>query len=210
MVHLLSPTFQWKNPVAPTIAINILAMIVMGAILGAVLIGLLVFGGLYMLGFGFAGPIAGSLAAVWQASIGNVAAGSLFALLQSIAMGAHIVILAVAAVAGAIGAVVLDPTLRAKVIGTITTAAKAVYEAIDLHNVALLAASIAASVVDLLKAIAKAIYEGVGVGSLGAASLGATSLGASVVNMTTTAASAVYSGVGAAAGGFRANVAADI
>ncbi len=41
---------------------------------------------LYLLGFGAAGPIGGSIAAAIQASIGNVAAGSLFAFLQGLAM----------------------------------------------------------------------------------------------------------------------------
>ena len=40
-----------------------------------------------MIGFGAAGPVAGSIAAGIQAGIGNVAAGSLFATLQSAAMG---------------------------------------------------------------------------------------------------------------------------
>lgn len=40
-----------------------------------------------MIGFGTLGPIAGSLAAAIQASIGNVAAGSAFAIAQSVAMG---------------------------------------------------------------------------------------------------------------------------
>ena len=40
-----------------------------------------------VLGFGAAGPVAGSLAASWQASMGTVAAGSTFAFLQSAAMG---------------------------------------------------------------------------------------------------------------------------
>ncbi|KAK0213884.1 hypothetical protein IW262DRAFT_1407142 [Armillaria fumosa] len=40
-----------------------------------------------LVGFGAAGPVAGSLAALIQSSIGNVATGSLFALLQCIAMG---------------------------------------------------------------------------------------------------------------------------
>ncbi len=39
------------------------------------------------LGFSAIGPVAGSVAAGWQASIGSVAAGSLFASLQSVAMG---------------------------------------------------------------------------------------------------------------------------
>ncbi|RDB27540.1 hypothetical protein Hypma_003816 [Hypsizygus marmoreus] len=41
---------------------------------------------LALIGFSAGGPIAGSIAAAWQASIGNVVAGSVFALLQSIAM----------------------------------------------------------------------------------------------------------------------------
>lgn len=39
------------------------------------------------MGFSAVGPVAGSLAAGWQAGIGSVAAGSLFAFLQSAAMG---------------------------------------------------------------------------------------------------------------------------
>lgn len=39
------------------------------------------------LGFGAVGPVAGSIAAGWQASMGSVTAGSLFAFLQSAAMG---------------------------------------------------------------------------------------------------------------------------
>ncbi|OJJ65552.1 hypothetical protein ASPBRDRAFT_532697 [Aspergillus brasiliensis CBS 101740] len=38
-------------------------------------------------GFGATGPVAASLAALWQSSIGAVQAGSLFATLQSAAMG---------------------------------------------------------------------------------------------------------------------------
>jgi hypothetical protein len=41
---------------------------------------------LYLIGFGVAGPIGGSIAATVQASIGNVAAGSLFSILQGVAM----------------------------------------------------------------------------------------------------------------------------
>ncbi|KAH8980745.1 hypothetical protein EDB86DRAFT_2978725 [Lactarius hatsudake] len=40
-----------------------------------------------LIGFSAIGPVAGSIAAGSQAAIGNVAAGSLFATLQSIAMG---------------------------------------------------------------------------------------------------------------------------
>lgn len=39
------------------------------------------------IGFSAAGPVLGSVAAGWQASMGSVAAGSLFAFLQSAAMG---------------------------------------------------------------------------------------------------------------------------
>ena len=39
------------------------------------------------IGFSAAGPVAGSIAAGWQASMGSVVAGSLFAFLQSAAMG---------------------------------------------------------------------------------------------------------------------------
>ena len=39
------------------------------------------------IGFGAQGPIIGSIAAAWQASIGSVAAGSLFSFLQAAAMG---------------------------------------------------------------------------------------------------------------------------
>ncbi len=54
---------------------------------------------LHVIGFGVAGVVAGSLAAAWQATIGNVVAGSVFAILQSFgAAGASpktIVVLAV-------------------------------------------------------------------------------------------------------------------
>ncbi|KAI0289369.1 hypothetical protein BC826DRAFT_1107084 [Russula brevipes] len=58
------------------------------------------------IGFGAAGPIAGSVAAVWQASIGNVAAGSLFAVAQSIGMGGAIssIVTAIGASVGAASA----------------------------------------------------------------------------------------------------------
>ncbi|KAK6339388.1 hypothetical protein TWF718_008807 [Orbilia javanica] len=41
---------------------------------------------LQIAGFGLAGPVARSFAAAWQASIGNVEAGSFFAFLQSVGM----------------------------------------------------------------------------------------------------------------------------
>ncbi|KAJ7650968.1 hypothetical protein FB45DRAFT_859608 [Roridomyces roridus] len=55
---------------------------VLGLVVGIVLIA----NPLAMAGFGAVGPILGSAAAAWQAAIGNVAAGSLFAMLQSAGM----------------------------------------------------------------------------------------------------------------------------
>ena len=37
-------------------------------------------------GFSALGPVAGSWAAIWQAKLGNVAVGSIFAVLQRLAM----------------------------------------------------------------------------------------------------------------------------
>ncbi|KAH9980660.1 hypothetical protein BJV74DRAFT_887677 [Russula compacta] len=55
--------------------------------LGVVAIPAIISSVLAAFGFGAAGPIAGSMAAAWQATIGNVVGGSLFAWLQSLAMG---------------------------------------------------------------------------------------------------------------------------
>ncbi|KAF2753406.1 hypothetical protein EJ05DRAFT_541919 [Pseudovirgaria hyperparasitica] len=50
----------------------------------------LIFGPLLsLMGFTAVGPAAGSLAAAWQASLGTVAGGSLFAILQSAAMAGY-------------------------------------------------------------------------------------------------------------------------
>jgi hypothetical protein len=53
------------------------------------------------IGFGAIGPVAGSVAAGWQAAIGAVEAGSLFALCQSAAMGGAAAGLAATGVSGA-------------------------------------------------------------------------------------------------------------
>ncbi|KAJ6482642.1 hypothetical protein C8R45DRAFT_1215381 [Mycena sanguinolenta] len=74
---------------------------------------------LAMLGFGSMGPIAGSIAATWQASIGNVAAGSLFAVLQSIGMVHAVTIPAVGVAVVGGGAVAL-----AKVAGALQPASR--------------------------------------------------------------------------------------
>jgi hypothetical protein len=59
------------------------------------------------IGFGAIGPVAGSVAAGWQAAIGAVEAGSLFALCQSAAMGgvAATGLVAAGATGGAVAAV---------------------------------------------------------------------------------------------------------
>lgn len=72
-------TFVKNNPwkaagIAGLGVVSVAPMIFLGPVLGAV-------------GFGAAGPIAGTAAAAWQAGIGNVAGGSLFAMCQSAAMG---------------------------------------------------------------------------------------------------------------------------
>jgi len=74
-----------------------------GAIAGTLLTPVVVPAGLSLIGFGATGPVAGSMAAVWQASIGNVAVGSVFSTIQSAAMGGAIptVVNAVGAVAAA-------------------------------------------------------------------------------------------------------------
>jgi len=62
---------------------------------------------LAVLGFGSSGPLAGSIAAGAQAGVGNIAAGSFLATLQSAGMGGYGVAIVngvVSAVAGIIGA----------------------------------------------------------------------------------------------------------
>ncbi|KAK0449930.1 hypothetical protein EV421DRAFT_2032109 [Armillaria borealis] len=59
---------------------------------------------LRIFGFGAAGPVAGGIAAAIQSGIGNVAAGSLFAMWQSIATGGAIP-WGVYAVSGIIGGI---------------------------------------------------------------------------------------------------------
>jgi len=56
------------------------------------------------IGFSAIGPVAGSVAAGWQASIGIVEAGSLFALCQSAAMGGALATTGVSGVAAALAA----------------------------------------------------------------------------------------------------------
>ncbi|MCJ1309065.1 hypothetical protein MMC25_002720 [Agyrium rufum] len=66
---------------------------------------------LFLVGFGTAGPVAGSLAASWQSSIGLVQAGSLFAFLQSAVMGGGAATFA-GWMAGAGGLTIMLPHLK--------------------------------------------------------------------------------------------------
>ncbi|EPE06762.1 hypothetical protein F503_03189 [Ophiostoma piceae UAMH 11346] len=72
-----------------------------GLVAAAVLIPIVVYFGLPALGFTADGVAAGSAAAAWQSILGNVAAGSLFAILQSAVAGGY----GAPVVAGAVGAV---------------------------------------------------------------------------------------------------------
>ncbi|KAH9046770.1 hypothetical protein EDB84DRAFT_1464251 [Lactarius hengduanensis] len=81
-----------------------LFMAAAGAVLGVVLTPIVTPALLGLIGFSAAGPVVGTAAAAIQAGIGNVAAGSLFATAQSVAMGGSIptVITAIGAGVGAV------------------------------------------------------------------------------------------------------------
>jgi len=68
------------------------ASLATGAVVGGIVGGIAIPAGvtavLGLPGFSAIGPATGSLAAAWQASIGNVASESLFAIIQAVAMGA--------------------------------------------------------------------------------------------------------------------------
>ena len=99
-----------QPPLGSAAGIGILIGMILGAAVGAPI---LIFGAPFLLGavgFGFAGIAAGSVAAAWQASIGAVAAGSPFAVLQAAGatglVGASAALATTGAVAGgAIGGV---------------------------------------------------------------------------------------------------------
>ncbi|KAK0470068.1 uncharacterized protein EV420DRAFT_1634500 [Desarmillaria tabescens] len=76
--------------------------IIIGVAIGMMIVPMIAPLGLSVLGFGAAGPIAGGIAASIQSLIGNVVAGSWFAIVQSIAMGGAIPA-GVYAVFGALG-----------------------------------------------------------------------------------------------------------
>ncbi|KAH9063347.1 hypothetical protein EDB87DRAFT_174282 [Lactarius vividus] len=78
---------------------RLVILVAVGAIVGIVLTPVVAPPILHALGFSAIGPVAGTAAATMQAGIGNVAAGSLFAMAQSVAMGG-----AIPAVFTAIGA----------------------------------------------------------------------------------------------------------
>ncbi|KAH9920086.1 uncharacterized protein B0H18DRAFT_617130 [Fomitopsis serialis] len=81
-----------------------IGLTVAGAAIGVLLAPVVAPAALGLVGFSAAGPVAGTLAAAIQASIGNVAAGSLFAICQSVGMGGALPALgyAAGAVAGAV------------------------------------------------------------------------------------------------------------
>jgi hypothetical protein len=66
-----------------------IGIIVLGAVTGAIVLMALTTPILAAIGFTATGPAAGSIAAAWEASLGNVAASSLFATLQSAQMGGY-------------------------------------------------------------------------------------------------------------------------
>jgi len=78
-----------------------LAIGAVGTTAGAFLAPVVLTAGLGVIGFSAVGPVAGSIAAGLQAGIGNVAAGSLFAMAQSAAMGGAVS--SVVTAAGALG-----------------------------------------------------------------------------------------------------------
>jgi len=113
--------------------LNPLALGAVGAIGGAILAPLLVTAGLGVLGFSVAGPVAGTAAAAWQAGIGNVAAGSLFAGIQSVAVTGALpaaVTFVGAGVGGLGGAAVGTTTVGASVVNMTANAASAVYSGV--------------------------------------------------------------------------------
>ncbi|KAG6816151.1 hypothetical protein H0H93_008482, partial [Arthromyces matolae] len=74
----------------------------LGMAIGSILTPLLAAPILGLVGFGAAGPVAGTMAAAIQSGMGSIAAGSPFALAQSIAMGGAAVPLAGVAAGGGI------------------------------------------------------------------------------------------------------------
>ena len=63
---------------------------------------------MFATGFGPAGPVAGSLAAAWQATMGGaVASGSAFAVLQSMAMGGSATAMALVSALASAGAAII-------------------------------------------------------------------------------------------------------
>lgn len=106
------------------------AVIVSGIILSALCIAMPAILG--AIGFSATGPVLGSVAAGWQASIGSVAAGSLFSFLQSAAMGGAAmglftgvgVLGAVVAVGGGLATIQVVKERCGEVMGVATTAVK--------------------------------------------------------------------------------------
>ncbi|KAN0137750.1 hypothetical protein V8E53_004234 [Lactarius tabidus] len=83
---MLPTVLIWRQRLTQSVPPAVLG-IAAGIVSGVVFLPLVAKVVLGWIGFSAIGPVAGSLAALIQAAIGNVAAGSFFAALQSIAMG---------------------------------------------------------------------------------------------------------------------------
>ncbi|EIN11530.1 hypothetical protein PUNSTDRAFT_131693 [Punctularia strigosozonata HHB-11173 SS5] len=75
------------EPLSKKNKLQIAGLAAAGVVGGVLLAPIVAPAALGLVGFGAAGPVAGGIAAGIQAGIGNVAAGSLFAACQSVAMG---------------------------------------------------------------------------------------------------------------------------
>ncbi|KAH9050683.1 hypothetical protein EDB84DRAFT_1448351 [Lactarius hengduanensis] len=102
--------------------------VAVGAIVGIALTPVVAPPILHALGFSAFGPVAGSAAASMQAGIGNVAAGSFFAMSQSVAMGGPIpaVFTAIGAGLGGLFGAFFPTRLASKIMRQVRRAASAV------------------------------------------------------------------------------------
>ncbi|KAH9180643.1 hypothetical protein EDB89DRAFT_1920249 [Lactarius sanguifluus] len=107
---------------------RLVILVATGAIVGIVLTPVVAPPILYALGFSAIGPVAGTAAATTQALIGNVAAGSFFAMAQSVAMGGAIpaVFTAIGAGLGGLFGAFLSTRLASNIARKVRRAASAV------------------------------------------------------------------------------------
>ncbi|KAH9081433.1 hypothetical protein EDB83DRAFT_543311 [Lactarius deliciosus] len=103
-------------------------LVAVGVTVGIVLTPVVAPAILYGLGFSAIGPVAGTTAATIQAGIGNVAAGSFFAMAQSAAMGGAIpaVFTAIGAGLGGLIGAVFSTRLASEIMRQVTRAASPV------------------------------------------------------------------------------------